>query len=98
MKFFFSLCLILITSQAYSHPVILLGHENNHENLEIVHSLLLKKFYIPDNLITKEKEPAPCKANDRTVIHLCIDEKGEMKILNVDNKVMREVLGVFYEN
>ena len=98
MKYFFSLWLILISTQAYGHPVILLNHESNHENVEIVHSLLLKKFFIPDNLITRVTEPSPCKANDKAVIHLCIDEKGEMKILKVDQKVMKEVLGVFYEN
>ncbi|MFZ4712102.1 MAG: hypothetical protein ACOYL6_00185 [Bacteriovoracaceae bacterium] len=97
MKYYFSFVfLFLLSLNARAMDVIVLSYTEKNMEVEIVQKLLKERFYIPENLISVEQSSNPCRKRDDVVIHLCFI-KEVMKVMYVNQKVMKEVLGVFYE-
>lgn len=92
MKLIISLA-IFVCSNA-SAMIVINSHSEKKAN--IVSEIFRSKYSIPSNLIITKKIFNTCpKCEDFTVVCLCINKKGELKLLSFDMKTLKKSYDVF---
>ena len=84
MKLFISL--LLLCSIAEAKLIKVTYSLESEKKAQLISKVLREKFYIPELLINKEVLDIPCHKDNKTIVHLCIDEENELKLLWMDRK------------
>jgi hypothetical protein len=100
MKFIFSIIVLTLLSsaKAFCRDIIFIENQSNHQDGEVVVKILTQKFHLPSELITLRDINGPCEKRSEAIIHLCIDQEGELQIEKMNHYVVRNSLEVFMKD
>lgn len=96
MKLIFSSLLFLLASTTYAN-LVQINYTNNIHYADSIKEYLMAKFNIPENFIKIEKSISECHIKKESILHLCLNKNDQLVFINLDQKKVIEVLGVFYE-
>jgi hypothetical protein len=82
----------------YSREIVLIENLSSFEEGEVVKKILVQKYKIPKELITLKQNETTCSKNTDSIIHLCIEENGELHVARMNKYVVKNTLGVFMRN
>lgn len=94
----FILNLLVHSASGFSREIVLIENLSSQEEGEVVKNILIKKYKIPQELITLKQNETTCSKNSESILHLCIDENGELKVARMNKYVVRNALGVFMKD
>lgn len=97
LKLVFRIFFILWSSGALASQIVLITYQEDSPLIKTMETVLTRDFFIPRELIKKVKTEFECETYERAVFHLCLTKNQEMKVVDLDRKKVKEVLGVFYE-
>jgi uncharacterized protein YcaQ len=86
--------LFILLSNIYAGEIILITHDNSKQSI-IVREILEKTYSIPSSLIKERNIQNPCTTREEAIVHLCINNRKELKIIKVNKKVLRNSLQIF---
>jgi ribulose bisphosphate carboxylase small subunit len=101
MKLAFSIFLTMIltlSSKTHARDIVLIENLSSKEEGEIVKKILNQKYKIPLELISLKHLEQSCSTKSEAVIHICIDESGELKVAKMNKYVVKNALSVFRKN
>ncbi|MBC7537273.1 MAG: hypothetical protein H7281_00510 [Bacteriovorax sp.] len=87
--------LILMSPTLLAREVVLIENLASPSEGELLKSILIKKFHLPQELITLRSTRFACEAKSEAIIHLCLEANGELLIKKMNQYVVRNSLGVF---
>lgn len=79
------------------NEVVLITYQENSPLIQTLETILTRDFFIPKDLIKKIQTEFECDIKTNAILHLCLTKEQEMKFVDLDQKKVQEVLGVFYE-
>jgi hypothetical protein len=74
---------------------IYLSHENNEEEAKIYKKLLLKKYGVPNELISMKKIKICEDVKSMGKLSLCIKKNGDLYWVSVDDQFVNKSLKIF---
>ena len=93
MKSIFRNCIlifvILIGSKIEAREIILIENMAQTSTGELLKSILIKKFHFPEELITLKNINQNCEERSEAIMHLCLDQKGELNVKKLNQFVVR---------
>jgi hypothetical protein len=95
---FFIFILLIHSTTGFSREIVLIENLSSIEEGEVVKNILVQKYKIPQELITLKQNESACSKNTESIMHLCIDENGELKVARMNKYVVRNALGVFMKS
>lgn len=99
MKLIFSLCLaafILIPlREACCRDIILVENGASHDTGLLLRKILENKFQLPRKLITLKNIQGHCDEKTEALVHLCLMPNGELKVLKMNQFVVKNSFGIF---
>ena len=101
MKLIFNLLLFLSlanTSFGHARDIVLIENLSSDEEGEVVKKILNEKYKIPIELISLRLVQKNCSLKSEAIMHICIEENGELKVARMNKFVVRNALGVFKKN
>lgn len=100
MKFIFNIIILtlLFSAKAFCRDIIFIENQSTHQDGETVVKILSQKFHLPLELISLRDINGPCEKSSEALIHLCIDQEGELHIEKMNHYVVRNSLGVFMKD
>lgn len=87
--------LILIAPKIFSRDIILIENMATSDEGILLKSILIKKFHLPEELITLKNIISDCEIRTDAIIHLCIKADGELHVKKINQYVVRRSLGGF---
>ena len=87
--------LVLNCTNSFAREIVLIENLATKAEGELLRTILIKKFHLPNELITLRNTNLPCEAKTDAIIQLCIIENGELNILKMNQYVVKNSLGVF---
>lgn len=102
MKSIFSglifICLAQLAFSAapvFSREVILIENLATSGEGELLVKILIKKFKLPQELITLRNTNQNCEVRSEAIIHLCLLASGELEVRKMNQYVVKNSLGIF---
>lgn len=93
MKLLISFLLFIITNSSFATFQI---DSVDTGFAEIIKKLLVTEYSIPENLILIRKvQDCGHQGREQTIAHMCINEKGELKLLSFKKDMINHSLEVF---
>ena len=86
MKLYFSFFIFTLFLQAKASMIEISFHENESAKAKDIFNILVKKFFIPKNLILTQIIEGPCRVHKNRIVHLCINKATELELLWMDKK------------
>ncbi len=93
--FFSSLASFTMLPIANSRDVILVENRASNQEGQLLLKILTKKFNIPEELITLKNINSFCEKKTEAIIHLCLQEDGELNVFKMNRFVVQNSLGAF---
>ncbi|MGZ3787926.1 MAG: hypothetical protein ACXVLQ_05350 [Bacteriovorax sp.] len=91
-----SLCLMMLSSSPlFSRDIVLVENQASLEEGTLLKNILVKKFHLPQELITLRNIKTACETKSEAIVHLCLDPNGELQIKKMNQYVVKNSLGVF---
>ncbi len=87
--------MFLENSSLWARDVILIENRSSIDEGILVKTILTKKFHLPDELISLRQINEGCEKKSEALIHLCIDQFGELHISKMNYYVVNNSLGIF---
>lgn len=97
MKSIFKIFGLFTGLNLFASSPILITHDDRYKKAELINEIMTEKIGIPQNLIEVSNTALPCIIRDEAVVHLCIDEDGDVKLRNYDRKTVTEAFSVFLD-
>ncbi len=98
MKLFFKIILLLsLITSSYSKQIILITYNKDLKRTAMVEKLLLSKFNMPKKIIAKHWKKNPCRVIDETILHICIQNNGEINFPKIQTQEILNALSIFYK-
>lgn len=100
MKLIFNCVLfffVIHCTQGLGREVILIENRATRSELDLAVKVLQEKFNIPKKLITTRTIVHQCSINSDAIMHLCLEEGADLKIVKMDKFVVENTLRVFLE-
>lgn len=104
MKSIFKICatlgisyFILLSQRALARDVILIENRATVAEGEMLKNILIKKFRLPRELITLKNSIGPCELKSEAIVHLCLQDNGELEVRRLNRYVVKNSLGVFLD-
>lgn len=99
MKSIFNLCLagiiLMALNQAQCREIILLENMASLSEGQMLRKILETKFQLPRSLITLKNIKTECEEKSEAVIHLCLKADGELKVIKMNQFVVKNSFGIF---
>jgi hypothetical protein len=86
---------LLTTTPSSSREVILIENLGSNDLGIMLENILITKFHLPKELITRKNIQLGCESRTDAIIHLCLRADGELEIKKMDQYVVKNSLGVF---
>jgi len=80
---------------ANSRDVILIENRASRDEGQMLKKILIQKFNMPSELITLKNINAICETKTDAIIHLCLQENGELIVYKMNRFVVQNSFGVF---
>lgn len=98
MKLIFSSVLfILIANDLLARDIILVENLATKEEGQMLLKILEMKFKIPHSMLTF-KDTQKCSLKTEAIMHLCLQQNGELDVLKVNRYVVNNSLSSFFED
>lgn len=95
-KLIFNLLILASIKSAWASEMVLITYQKDSPLIQTMETVLTRDFYIPQELIKKVQTEFECESYETAILHLCLTNDQEMKVVDFDKKKVKEVLGVFY--
>lgn len=97
MKSIFKLLAVSsLISFTCAKPYVLITYEGNQrEYLISIDEVMRKRFQVSPELY--ELEHGPCNQRETVATHICIDQKKNIKVIYRNEKIMEDMLGVYWK-
>jgi len=96
MKLFFKFFIILlIAQQSEARDIFLITYKNHGPGLEMLQRAFKNEVDLPENLITIKKVDFPCRPIYGTVMHYCIDEHDDIKVVTAKTEILKRSFSQF---
>ncbi len=91
MSLFFSFLFILLVSQkSFSRELFLISYpEKQLKQAKAIKKMLHETYSIPKRGIHLRKRRPPCKKNNHSLLHICIDKNNQYKVVKQNSKVLK---------
>jgi hypothetical protein len=95
LLFFVVMPTFLQSMSAHSREVILIENKASQSEGLILKKILFQRFHLPLELITLKKIKDNCERKSDAIIHLCLEENGDLKVIELNQYVIQNSFGVF---
>ena len=90
------LILSYLTRPCIAAPYVLITYEGDQRSyLERIHDVMGNHFQVSTGLY--ELEHGPCEKREAVATHICIDQKKNIKVIYRNEKIMEDMLGVYWK-
>lgn len=96
-KLIFSFTILIVYTPIFAKEMVLITYQEDSPILLNIETVLIRDFFIPLELIKKVKTEFECESYETAILHICLTKNQEMKVVDLNPKKVKEVLGVFYE-
>jgi hypothetical protein len=88
--FFKSVLLLLLVSQAEARQLFIISYESKDEiSASRIKEILKVQHHIPEQFISLKKSSQPCKPEETSLLHICINANSEYKIVYKNREVLQ---------
>lgn len=99
MKLLFNLCLaafvLLPFKRSYGREIILVENRATADQGLMLRKILEAKFRLPRSLITLKNIQSECDQKSEAIIHLCLLPDGDLKVIKMNQFVVKNSFGIF---
>ena len=87
--------LIFNSTHLLARDIILIENQGKNDVGNMLKKILIKKFNIPNELITLKSITRECEYKTDSIVHFCLDSDGELHVKKIDHFIVKNSLGIF---